>query len=93
MSWEWGAELLRGYAALAHHRTGTGEDAATLDLVEAACRRGGAMVRRIAFDFSLYDWRAVVALDGAMLETLPLYYAAAGLAHRCPIGDSPGGSK
>ena len=67
------------YAALgAHHRSGTAEDARTLDWFEDRVRALGATTERQPWSFDRYDARWNVTVDGAEVDALPLFYEAAG---------------
>jgi hypothetical protein len=77
-----GARLYRiveEYAAIgAHHRTGTAEDARTLDWFEDRVRALGANTERQPWSFDRYDAEWSVAVDGAAVVSLPLFYEATG---------------
>ena len=72
-------EVVREYAAIgAHHRTGTPEDARTLDWFEDRVRALGATTERQPWVFDRYDAEWRVTLDGADIDALPLFYEATG---------------
>ena len=72
-------EIVRAYAGIgAHHRTGTAEDARTLDWFEARVRALGATTERQPWAFDRYDAEWSVTLDGAEVGALPLFYEATG---------------
>ena len=72
-------ETVREYAAIgAHHRTGTPEDARTLDWFDDRLRALGATTERQAWTFDRYDAEWRITLDGAEIEALPLFYEATG---------------
>jgi hypothetical protein len=79
---ELGAHLydtVRQYAAIgAHHRTGTPEDAQTLDWFEDRLRGLGATTERQPWDFDRYEAEWRVTFDGADVDALPLFYEATG---------------
>ncbi|HUK64682.1 MAG TPA: hypothetical protein VLV15_15180, partial [Dongiaceae bacterium] len=70
---------VQAYAALgAHHRTGTAEDARTLDWFEDRLRALGAATERQPWSFDRYDADGGVTVDGAEVTALPLFYEGAG---------------
>jgi len=72
-------DVVREYAALgAHHRTGTAEDARTLDWFEERLRALGASVERQPWSFDRYDAEWSVAIDGEEVAALPLFYEGTG---------------
>jgi hypothetical protein len=73
-------ELVRSYADLGEHRTGTTADAATVDWFADELVARGAVVERRTFDFEQYsvDWE--VAIDGEAVTSLPLFYQGVGNA-------------
>jgi hypothetical protein len=72
-------ETVREYAALgAHHRTGTAEDARTLDWFEDRLRALGAGTERQPWSFDRYDAEWSVTVDGAEVPALPLFYEGTG---------------
>lgn len=76
-----GAELfaiVEQYAALDHHRTGSENDARTLDWIERQLRDRGAAVERWPWTFDRYDasWR--VTLDGDEIPAIPVWYQGVG---------------
>jgi hypothetical protein len=74
-------DTVREYAALgAHHRTGTAEDARTLDWFERRLRALGAVTERQPWSFDRYDAEWSVIVDGLEVPALPLFYEAAGTA-------------
>ena len=72
-------ETVHEYAALGpHHRTGTAEDARTLDWFEARLRALGASTERQPWSFDRYDAAWSVTVDGAEVGALPLFYEGTG---------------
>lgn len=72
-------EIVQEYAAVgAHHRTGTAEDARTLDWFEDRLRALGATTERQPWSFDRYDAEWTVTVDGADVPALPLFYEGAG---------------
>ena len=72
-------ETVRQYAEIgAHHRTGTAEDARTLDWFEDRVRALGATTERQPWSFDRYDAEWRVTVDGAEVEALPLFYEGTG---------------
>jgi hypothetical protein len=72
-------ETVREYAGLgAHHRTGTAEDARTLDWFDDRLRRLGAATERQPWAFDRYDAEWSIAVDGAEVPALPLFYEGTG---------------
>src|SRR5262249_55621800 len=75
-------EIVPEYAALGeHHRTGTAEDARTLDWFEDRSRALGATTERQPWSFPRYDAEWSVSVDGADFAAVPLFYEARGEAH------------
>lgn len=67
------------YAAIgAHHRTGTPEDARTLDWFEDRVQALGANTERQPWSFDRYDAKWSVTVDGAEVAALPLFYEGTG---------------
>jgi len=72
-------ETVRQYAAIgAHHRTGTAEDACTLDWFEDRVRALGATTERQPWSFDRYDAEWRVTVDGVEVDALPLFYEGTG---------------
>jgi len=72
-------ESVEEYAAIgAHHRTGTAEDARTLDWFEDRVRALGANTERQPWSFDRYDAEWSVTVDGADVVALPLFYEGTG---------------
>jgi hypothetical protein len=72
-------EVVREYAGIgAHHRTGTAEDARTLDWFEDRVRALGATTERQPWTFDRYDAEWSVTLDGGDIDALPLFYESTG---------------
>jgi len=72
-------EIVQEYAAIgAHHRTGTAEDARTLDWFEYRVRALGATTERQPWSFDRYDAEWSVTVDGADVAALPLFYEGTG---------------
>ena len=70
---------VQAYAALgAHHRTGTVEDARTLDWFEDRVRALGGVTERQPWSFDRYDAEWSVTIDGAEVTALPLFYEGTG---------------
>jgi len=73
--------IVQEYAAIgAHHRTGTPEDARTLDWFENRVRALGASMERQPWSFDRYDAEWTVSVDGANVAALPLFYEATGVS-------------
>jgi hypothetical protein len=71
--------IVEEYAAIgAHHRTGTPEDARTLDWFEHRVRALGATTERQPWSFDRYDAEWSVTVDGADVVALPLFYEGTG---------------
>lgn len=71
--------VVREYASLGdHHRTGTAEDARTLEWFEQRIAALGATTERQAWSFDRYDAEWRVAIDGADVAALPLFYEGVG---------------
>jgi hypothetical protein len=72
-------EMVVEYAAIgAHHRTGTAEDARTLDWFENRLCTLGAKTERQPWSFDRYDAEWSVTVDGADVAALPLFYEGTG---------------
>jgi hypothetical protein len=72
-------DTVRHYAAIgAHHRTGTTEDARTLDWFEDRLRALGATTDRQPWSFARYDAEWRVTIEGAEVAALPLFYEGTG---------------
>jgi hypothetical protein len=72
-------EIVQEYAAIgAHHRTGTAEDARTLDWFENRVRGLGATTERQPWSFDRYDATWGVTIDGTDVAALPLFYEGRG---------------
>ena len=72
-------EIVQEYAAIGmHHRTGTAEDARTLDWFENRVRALGATTERQPWSFNRYDAEWSVTVDGADIAALPLFYEGTG---------------
>ena len=72
-------ETVRQYATIgAHHRTGTAEDARTLDWFEGRLRALGATTERQPWSFDRYDAEWRVTLDSEEVAALPLFYEGTG---------------
>jgi hypothetical protein len=72
-------EMVEEYATIgAHHRTGTPEDARTLDWFEDRVRARGANTERQPWSFDRYDAEWSVIVDGAEVAALPLFYEGTG---------------
>src|SRR5262245_48157036 len=72
-------ETVREYAAIGeHHRSGTIEDARTLDWFESRLRALGAATERQPWSFDRYDAEWRVTVDGAEVVALPLFYEGTG---------------
>jgi hypothetical protein len=73
-------ETVREYAAIgAHHRTGTAEDARTLEWFEDRIRALGATTERQPWSFDRYHAEWSVTVDGVEVDALPLFYEATGV--------------
>src|SRR5262245_5513272 len=67
------------YTAIgAHHRTGTAEDARTLDWFEDRVRALGGTTERQPWSFDRYDAEWAVTVDGENVAALPLFYEGTG---------------
>lgn len=73
-------DLVRAYADLGVHRSGTGSQGATAAWLadELASRGGDVRLEPVAFDRYTADWS--VSIDGDEVDTLPLFYEATGAA-------------
>jgi hypothetical protein len=72
-------EIVREYAAIGgHHRTGTAEDARTLDWFDSRVRALGATTERQQWSFDRYDAAWSVTVDGIDVAALPLFYEGTG---------------
>jgi hypothetical protein len=94
-----GAGLFRTvfeYAALGpHHRTGTPEDAATLDWFEGKLRALGAETERQPWTFDRYDADWALTAGGALIPSLPLFYEGTGdvdVTNPAVVSLRPGGA-
>ena len=71
--------IVQEYAAIgAHHRTGTAEDARTLDWFEDRVRALGATTERQPWSFDRYHAEWSVSVDGMDVAALPLFYEGTG---------------
>ena len=73
-------DLVRAYADLGVHRSGTRSQAATATWLadELASRGGDVTLEPVAFARYVADWS--VSIDGDEIESLPLFYEATGAA-------------
>src|SRR5262245_34484916 len=72
-------EIVEAYALIgAHHRTGTTEDARTLDWFENRLRALGATTERQSWTVDRFDAEWAVTVDGVDVPALPLFYEATG---------------
>jgi hypothetical protein len=80
-------ETVREYAAIGeHHRTGTAEDASTLDWFEGRMRALGATTERQRWAFDRYDAQWRVTVDDVDVAALPLFYESEGdVESRTPL--------
>jgi hypothetical protein len=80
-------EIVQEYAAIGpHHRTGTAEDARTLDWFENRVRALGADTERQPWSFDRYEAEWSVTVDGADIAALPLFYEGTGdIASTTPL--------
>jgi hypothetical protein len=78
-------QIVAEYSDLGEHRTGTAVDQATIGWLSEHLRQAGAAVEQQHFAFDRYqaDWE--VRIDGAAVQSLPLFYEGVGQA--CP--DAP----
>ena len=72
-------ETVQEYAAIGtHHRTGTAEDARTLDWFENRIRALGGKTERQPWSFDRYDAEWSITVDGEDVAALPLFYEGTG---------------
>lgn len=71
-------DIVRRYAALGDHRTGTPVDDATRGLVVSELENRGATVTRVGYSFDRYDVSSAVTVDDEPVPHVPLYYSGLG---------------
>jgi len=71
-------EMVKEYAALGIHRTGTDVDRATAGWLAARLEMRGATVSRQEFSFDLFTAHTSVLLGADEIPSMPLYYQATG---------------
>ncbi|MEM7169111.1 MAG: hypothetical protein AAF530_03025 [Pseudomonadota bacterium] len=71
-------DLVRDYADLGDHRTGTAVDRATLAWFAGRLAEIGAHVDLLDFDFPRFTGSWHLSRDGSPVEALPLYYQSRG---------------
>jgi hypothetical protein len=71
-------EMVKEYAALGTHRTGTEVDRATASWLAAQLEARGATVARQDFSFDLFNANTTVLLGADEIPSMPLYYQATG---------------
>jgi hypothetical protein len=71
-------EIVKDYAGLGIHRTGTDVDRATINWFESHLRARGAKVLRQDYTFDFFEANTTVILDGCEIPSMPLYYEAIG---------------
>lgn len=71
-------KLVKEYAELGDHRTGTSVDERTSKWFAAQLSERGATIEMQEYQFDRYDARVKVTVDGKEVAAWPLYYAATG---------------
>ena len=71
-------DMVKQYAGLGIHRTGTDVDRATASWLTAQLEARGATVTRQSFDFDLFAANTRVMLGEHEIPSMPLYYQATG---------------
>lgn len=71
-------EIVKDYADLGIHRTGTDVDRATADWIESHLRTRAANVLRQDYSFNFFEAKTRVILDGDEISSMPLYYQTIG---------------
>lgn len=71
-------KLVKEYAELGDHRTGTSVDERTSKWFAAQLSERGATIEMQEYKFDRYDARVKVTVDGKEVAAWPLYYAATG---------------
>lgn len=69
-------EIVKDYAGLGIHRTGSAVDRATSDWLESLLRARGAQVTRQNYNFDFFDAKTRVVMDACEIPSMPLYYEA-----------------
>lgn len=72
------AAIVKTYAGLGHHRTGSTKDRATVDWLETMLQGMGADITRHPFVFQQFDAHATWVGDHEPCPLLPLWYAGDG---------------
>lgn len=70
--------LVEGYAGLGEHRTGTPVDDATAGWFAEQLKQIGATVSMVPYDFTRYDARWTLKVNGLQTQSLPLFYEGIG---------------
>lgn len=71
-------DIVRAYADLGDHRTGTAVDGATRRWFATELAARGAKVAEVTFEFSRYDVSWSLTSDGAEVDSFPLFYEGLG---------------
>jgi hypothetical protein len=71
-------ELVRAYARIGAHRTGSSGDERTVHWLARELSVGGAEVELRPYSFNRFDAAAEVEVFGRPVEAIPLYYSAVG---------------
>lgn len=70
--------LVRAYAGIGAHRTGSPDDARTAQWVARELSAAGAAVELRPYSYNRFDATADLEVDGRTIEAMPLYYSAVG---------------
>jgi hypothetical protein len=76
-----GDQLFRdvvSYASLPSHRTGTPQDAQTVEWLDALLRSDGALTERQQWEFPQWSANWSAELDGSAIDCLPIFYSGVG---------------
>ena len=73
-------EMVKAYADMGYHRTGTKTDAAAIDWLGGLLRNAEAEVTCPPFPYSHYDATVTITINGQRIEAMALYYAYTGSA-------------
>lgn len=71
-------ELVRTYASIGAHRTGSSEDIRSAQWLARELSAAGATVELRPYHFNRYDATADLQVEGRPIEAMPLYYSAVG---------------